>query len=248
VTTADVLGFPIVCGSVEGTRNELCRWVASGHRGFVCLVNVHMLETARASARVRMVLAEADLLLPDGAPLAWAAGRERPAARVTGADLFDAMLRASRALGLRNYLFGTTDETLVRLEQSIEARYGRDLVCGSHAPGLLDPEQPVRNADIDRIAAARPDIVWVGLGAPKQELWMQLARAKLEAPVLVGVGAAFDFFAGTKRRAPGWMRDAGLEWLYRLAQEPRRLGGRYLRTNTTFAAALARNTIRRRFA
>jgi N-acetylglucosaminyldiphosphoundecaprenol N-acetyl-beta-D-mannosaminyltransferase len=115
-------------------------------------------------------------------------------------------------------------------------------VCGLLSP----PFRPLTDADLASLAAevnaARPDVVWVGLGAPKQELFMQRARPLLEAPVLAGIGAVFDFASGTKPRAPRWMQKSGLEWTHRLASEPRRLSGRYLSTNTAFLVALARET------
>ena len=187
------------------------------------------------------------MVLPDGAPVAWAIRllTGEPTQRVAGADVFEELCRRSPAQGYRHYFLGSTDETLARMRAAAESRFPGIEICGScsppFGPALFD-ELP---AIAQRVNEARPDVVWVGLGAPRQEQWMHAARPLLEAPLLLGVGAVFEFAAGTKRRAPGWMQGAGLEWAYRLLLEPRRLGRRYLVTNTAFSLALGRQLLGR---
>jgi len=136
----------------------------------------------------------------------------------------------------RHFLYGATDDTLARLRQQIGRLAPRADIVGSHAPPYRPPTVEEDEAIIGQINACRPDIVWIGLSTPKQERWMAAHRGRLHAPVLIGVGAAFDITAGLRRRAPRVLRWSGLEWAFRLAQEPRRLAGRYLRNNPAFLA------------
>jgi N-acetylglucosaminyldiphosphoundecaprenol N-acetyl-beta-D-mannosaminyltransferase len=177
----------------------------------------------------------------DGAPIAWAQRRSGfTAHRVAGPDLMLAVLDRGRALGLRHALFGSTPGVVASLESNLRRRYpGVDLVASlAPAPGGEDAAESV-----EVIARARPHLVWVALGAPKQELWAARNAAALGPALVLGVGAAFEFHAGRKKRAPRWMQQAGLEWLHRLAHEPRRLGWRYLSTNTLFTLAILRSVV-----
>jgi N-acetylglucosaminyldiphosphoundecaprenol N-acetyl-beta-D-mannosaminyltransferase len=143
---------------------------------------------------------------------------------------------------LRHFLFGSTPAVLGSLERRIRQRFSGVAIAGVLAPPHGDERSA---ACVEAIAATEPHVVWVALGAPKQELWMADHAAALASSLLVGVGAAFDFHAGLKPRAPHWMQERGLEWLHRLATEPRRLGWRYLSTNTLFALAVLRHELRR---
>ena len=214
--------------------------------GYACLCNVHVLESAHRDPALMAVLRGATLVFPDGAPIAWvqrrAAGRH--AERVGGPDLMDRVLQDGVPLGLRHALYGSSEGTLSRLVSSLEARHPGLRIVAAIAPPF-DRGLGVRPEDLDALTAARPDVVWVALGAPRQELWAASHADALAPALLVGVGAAFDFLAGTKPRAPRWMRRTGTEWLHRLATEPRRLGGRYVRTNTRFVARVFAETVRR---
>lgn len=240
--TTDVIGSPVTAGTLAEVMDELERRLSDGRREYVCFANAHLTSTARHNAGTAKALEGAGMVLADGAPVAWALRllTGAPADRVAGADVFDRLCRSSAAHGHRHFLLGSTEETLVRLRTRIEERYPGLVVCGAYSPPFgpaLFEELP---AIAEAVNAARPDVVWVGLGAPRQEQWMRAARGLLDAPLLLGVGAVFDFVAGTKRRAPDWMQRTGLEWAFRLAQEPRRLFRRYLVTNTAFTFALAR--------
>jgi N-acetylglucosaminyldiphosphoundecaprenol N-acetyl-beta-D-mannosaminyltransferase len=225
-THIDVLDLSRV---VERVRE----YIRQRDRAYLCLANVHVVEQAKRDDALAQALDGATLTLPDGKPVAWAAGRllRRRVGRVSGSDVFDALLRQE---GMRHFFYGSTGDTLARLQAAVEARYPGAVVCGSYPPPFRALPDDELRAHAARINDARPDVVWVGLGAPRQEIWMARARELLEAPVLVGVGAVFDFAAGTRRRAPRWMQQVGLEWLHRLAQEPRRLGPRYVKTNLSF--------------
>jgi N-acetylglucosaminyldiphosphoundecaprenol N-acetyl-beta-D-mannosaminyltransferase len=239
VETVRTLGIAIASSPATTFVEHVHRWVRERSGVFVCLVNVHLFETAMREPRVRAVLADAGACLPDGKPIALAASwsARRPVVRLAGADVFTLLCETEPSL--RHYFFGSDDATLFRLVERVRERFPNAVIAGAHSPPF-SPSLAVRDADISAINAAEPDIVWVGLGAPKQELWMAEARARLSAPVLLGVGAVFDFFAGTRQRAPRWMQRAGLEWLHRLFSEPGRLWRRYLVTNSSFVLRVVR--------
>ena len=236
VRTVDVIGTPIVAAGLAEVVDALEASIAERRGQYVCFANAHVTSTACRDERLAEALAGAGMVLPDGAPVAWAA-RTR---RIAGSDVFEELCRRSPGRGYRHFLLGSTDETLALLHAQVESSYPGIEICGAYSP----PFGPVLEGLVPEAAeivnAARADIVWVGLGAPKQELFMRALRPLAEAPLLLGVGAVFDFASGTKRRAPAWMQRAGLEWLHRLCSEPRRLARRYLVTNTAFALALTR--------
>ena len=242
-----VLGVPIAVTSLAEAAASVEQWARERRRSYVCLVNVHVIETAQRSPELMEALRAADLALPDGAPVAWAATRAGSwkTARVAGSDLMAEVCRRTAGT-LRHYLLGGTPQTQDRLSCVLTQAYPGLEICGASAPPfrvLSASEEAAIARDIDESGA---EIVWVGLGAPRQELWMRRMREQLKAPVLVGVGAAFDFLSGTKPRAPEWVQRAGLEWAHRLASEPGRLWRRYLVTNTAFVARLVWAAVRER--
>jgi N-acetylglucosaminyldiphosphoundecaprenol N-acetyl-beta-D-mannosaminyltransferase len=205
-------------------------------RRAVYFANVHLIEAARRDPAVARALAGAELVVPDGAPVAWAMRRlgAPHVRRVTGSDVFDAVC----ARGHSHFFLGSSSETLALLVWRLRSRHPGFRIAGMYAPTF----QPLDAMDLAepaaRIEDAAPDILWVGLGAPKQELWIERARELVTVPVMCAVGAVFDFASGTKRRAPEAVQRAGFEWAFRLAVEPRRLTGRYLVTNARFLAGL----------
>ena len=247
MTTVEVFDLPIATIGLKRAVETVDSWIDRGERGYACLVNVHLVEAARRAPSVRTALQGAALNLPDGAPVAWLAGRlgRSRVARVTGSDLFAALCEAGRH---RHFVLGTTPETLGRLVEAVQRDFPDTEICGVHSPPFRQLSELESIELAARVNAACPDIVWVGLGAPRQELWMRANRDRLRAPALIGVGAVFDYASGTKPRAPQWLQGAGLEWAHRLVTEPRRLWRRYLVTNTRFLAhvpgALARASIR----
>lgn len=199
--------------------------------------NVHSVMTARRDAAVRRALHSADVTTPDGMPLVWVLRRKgcRDQARVYGPDLMEYALPHGVSRGWRHYLFGASDTTLDRLVAGAERLAPGVQIVGRHAP----PYRPLTPAEDDEIVAAirasGANVVWVGLGMPKQELWMHRVRNRLPGVSLMGVGAAFDLLSGTVPQAPDWLQERGLEWAYRLWREPRRLWRRYLVNNPAFA-------------
>ncbi|MEK7476875.1 MAG: WecB/TagA/CpsF family glycosyltransferase [Candidatus Coatesbacteria bacterium] len=218
------------------------RMIRERRRGYLCFTNVHVVMEARRSVAVRGALRDATAVCPDGMPLVWFLRwrGHHGQGRVYGPDFAAAMLSRAARSGLRVFLFGGRPETLARLGGLLPKRFPGIRLAGTFAPPFRARiDAAAERAAVRRINAARPDLVFVGLGAPKQELWMCRNRPRLRAPVLAGVGAAFDFLAGTTPQAPRWMMRLGLEWVFRLATEPRRLAGRYLVNNPRFAALLA---------
>ncbi len=209
----------------------------------VAFCNVHSVMTARKREDVADALRGVDVAAPDGMPVAWglrAAGiRSQP--RVDGPTFLERALRYGVAHDWKHYFYGSTPETLARVVDAAHNSVPGIRIVGSVSPPFREPTgQDIADAAGD-IESSEADVVWVGLGMPKQELWMQRARLHLPGVALLGVGAAFDFIAGSTERAPAWMQVSGLEWLHRLSQEPRRLWRRYLINNPLFMALLARD-------
>jgi len=231
-----VLGTWIRRTDPERTLAVIRGWIASGRRDYVCLVNVHAVMEAHRDPALRAIYNAAGLALPDGMPLVWAAhvaglGDVR---RVYGPDLMLSVCAQAAREGWACYFYGGAPGTGERLAEELARRFPGFRSAGAHDPPFRTLTDEEVRADVARINAARPEVVFVGLGCPKQERWMAAHREALEAPVLAGVGAAFDFVTGRVPQAPRWMMGLGLEWLFRLVQEPRRLWYRYLVYNPLF--------------
>ena len=202
--------------------------------GYVCFSNVHTVVTAINDRRLREITNHSFMSMPDGKPLS-VVGRLKGVhnlGRGGGPDFMPLLLE--KGAGLRHYFYGSTDEVLRALCAKVAAKYPDIEIAGAYSPPFRRLSQEEQAEILEQINATRPDVIWVGLGAPKQEYWMSEFFEQLKPAVLMGVGAAFDFHAGMLSRSPAWMRQAGLEWLYRLMQEPRRLWKRYLVTNSLF--------------
>jgi N-acetylglucosaminyldiphosphoundecaprenol N-acetyl-beta-D-mannosaminyltransferase len=208
--------------------------------GTVVIANVHSVMSARRDPLLTEVFEMADVVTPDGMPLVWALkASDRPeAVRVTGIEVMRRAFDIGRPSGTRHFFYGSSPDVLDRLVDGVNESFPGVEVCGAIAPafGAIADEDIVSAAEA--INHAQADIVWIGLGMPKQELWMARVAPLLPGVSLVGVGAAFDWLAGTKSVAPQWMQDRGLEWAYRLAQEPRRLWRRYIFNNPAFLMLL----------
>ncbi len=215
---------------------QICEWVREKQRTYVCVAPVATLVDAKRNPAYAAAVNAAGMVTPDGMPVVWLAKARgcRDIERTYGPDLLLEVCNHGQDLGLRHFFYGGTEDTLQKLEQRLLGSYPQILIVGSYAPpfraGIWQEEKQV----IDRINSSAADIVWVGLGSPKQDFWMELHRPLLNASVIVGAGAAFDFCSGAKPQAPRWMRDSGLEWFFRLCTEPGRLWKRYLIGNSLF--------------
>lgn len=202
---------------------------------------------AEDDQELRAALCGADVAAMDGMPLVWLARRSGLVAdRVYGPDFMRALLGCRDLAGdrpARHFLYGATDMLLERLTAVVSVNYPHAEIVGTLAPPFRPLEKEEEEEHCRQINAVRPDVVWVGLGAPRQELWMARNRSRLSAALLVGTGAAFDFLAETKPQAPRWLQRSGLEWAFRLACEPIRLGPRYLQVVPRFLLLMARSMV-----
>lgn len=208
----------------------------------IACCNVHSVMTAWRDPELRRALEAAQIATPDGMPLVWAlraVHREAIEDRVYGPDLMLHVLRRGRDPGLRHFLFGSTDDTLNSLRSNIERKVPGAFICGSESPPFRSLSDREVEQAAARILATRPDVVWLGLGMPKQELLMHRLGPLLDGVALAGVGAAFDFIAGHVPQAPVWLQNMGGEWAFRLLQEPRRLYRRYIFNNPAYLVWLA---------
>lgn len=223
-------------------------WIARRERQYVCITGVHGVMESQRDPALRAILCRSGLTAPDGMPLVWLSKLQgfRQVQRVYGPDLMLALCARSLETGYRHFLYGGDEELVEALAARLHQRYAGLQIVGAYAPPFR-PVTPEEDADIVRmINDARPDVVWIGLSTPKQERWMAAHSRRITAPVLVGVGAAFDFNAGCKRQAPPWMQRSGLEWFFRLVQEPKRLWRRYLLNNPRFVVLVLLQTFRLR--
>lgn len=214
----------------------------------VAVCNVHSVMTARRDRELRAAIEGSEMATPDGVPLVWAlrATGHREQQRVYGPELMRLCLIDGQERGWRHYFFGSSPETLDALAAAVAGLAPAAEVVGAESPPFRPQTDEEEAASLERIRASGADMVWVGLGMPKQELWMHRVKSELPGVALLGVGAAFDFLSGGVRQAPPWMQRAGLEWLYRLIQEPRRLWRRYILNNPLFLVLMIAQTVRHR--
>jgi N-acetylglucosaminyldiphosphoundecaprenol N-acetyl-beta-D-mannosaminyltransferase len=211
----------------------------------VVIANVHSVMTSRRDPALAKTLAGADVVTPDGVPLVWAlkASGHSTASRVTGIDVMTGAFDAGRSSDLRHFLYGSTESTLDAMVTNLSSQFPGARIVGVLSPHFRELTDDELDGHAALISDSGADVVWVGLGMPKQEEWMARMRPRLPGTSLVGVGAAFDWLAGTMPMAPQWMRDRGLEWLFRLVLEPRRMWRRYVYNNPAFLMLLIRRWI-----
>jgi len=244
-----VLGIPLAVSDYEEVLDWMEAMIAADGRGYVTAAAVNLVMCAREDEQALAAVLGATLAVPDGQPLVWALRLlgHRRATRVYGPDLMAAFCARAARTGIPVYLYGgRTEEALELLKRRLRERFPGLRIAGGFSPpfrALTAEEEQRVIADIDGSGAA---VVWVGIGQPKQEEWMLRMRPRLRAPLLVGVGAAFDFHAGLVSQAPPWMQRAGLEWAYRLSREPRRLWRRYARYNPRFVVEFLGQYLRHR--
>jgi N-acetylglucosaminyldiphosphoundecaprenol N-acetyl-beta-D-mannosaminyltransferase len=249
IRSRDLLGLPIAMTHYVEAMDVMDGMIARSERGYVCATAVHALMVAQNDPEMREALERSTLTVPDGMPLVWAVNLlgEDLADRVYGPELMLRYCERSRERGHRVFLYGGRDQgSLAQLTLNLRLRFPGIKIVGGYSPPFRALTEDEDDAIARQINAARPDVVWVGIGVPKQEKWMARLRDRLDAPVLAAVGAAFDFHAGRVSMAPEWMQSRGLEWTYRIAQEPRRLLPRYLIHNPRFVAKVALQVARER--
>lgn len=226
---ARIMGVNVSAITMVDALRTVEDWIGRKARHFICITGVHGVIESQSDPALMAIHERAGLVTPDGMPLVWMARRlgYRHTQRVYGPDLMLQLSALSAEKGYRQYYFGGAPGLAERLRDRLVERFPGLAVAGTFSPPFRPVPTDEDEDTVRMINAARPDIVWVGLSTPKQEYWMASHVGRIDAPVMIGVGAAFDFLAGTKRQAPLWMQRNGLEWLFRLLWEPRRLWRRY---------------------
>ncbi len=238
-----ILGLPVHMVQIPAVIEQMLRWITheQTQTRWIVVADMHAIIESYNKPDFRHMLDQADLIVPDGYSLVWI-GRHKGFSlekRVSGTDLMRAYFNSSEGRQTRQFFYGDTDETLSRLTATLHRDFPGIRIAGTYSPPFrsLTPEES-RHV-IALINEAKPDVIWVGLGLPKQERWIFEHRSQLNVPLILGVGAAFKFLAGTVRRAPGWIGDCGFEWLWRLAHEPRRLWRRIFLEGPQFIGHVA---------
>jgi N-acetylglucosaminyldiphosphoundecaprenol N-acetyl-beta-D-mannosaminyltransferase len=249
VRRRDVLGIPMAMTDYAGAMEVMDQMVDERKAGWVCAAAVHSVMVAQDDPLMRTALTDAVITVPDGMPIVWAAnmlGEDLPN-RVYGPELMHRYCDRSVERGHRIWLYGGRDQgALVQLALTLRKKHPGIKIVGGYSPPFRPLTEEEDATIAHQINQAKPDVLWVGIGVPKQEKWMVRMRDRLEVPVMCAVGAAFDFHAGRVSQAPRWMQERGLEWTYRIAQEPRRLLPRYLYTNPRFMLGFVRQYLAER--
>jgi N-acetylglucosaminyldiphosphoundecaprenol N-acetyl-beta-D-mannosaminyltransferase len=244
-------------GTVNGVRfdpvskaelaDRVSSFIHEGGSHIVRFCAAHPTVLARGNSEYRTLLNSGDLNVPDGAPVAWALRLEGiEAQRLPGSDAMEFLCHWGVSLGLRHYLFGGTPSVVAALQTRLETDIPGICIVGVESPPFRPLSETEWAAVAERVTLAEADLLWIGLGVPKQDAAAQILKDLNSAPVILCVGAAFDFLSGSKRRAPRWMRTLGLEWLHRLSADPRRLWRRYLLGNPQFVAGITSDYVRSR--
>lgn len=247
IDRGDVLGVKVSAITMGDAIATLERWIEEDAREYVCVTGVHGVMECRSDPSLRKIHNDAGMVTPDGMPLVYFLRLigKKGTERVYGPDLMREMTAISGPRSYRQFYYGGAVGIAEKLKETLVRSVPGLQVAGTFCPPFRPMTSAEDQAVVDQINATRPDIVWVGLSTPKQERWMAAHLGRIEAPVMIGVGAAFDFLAGTKRQAPKWMQRHALEWLFRLSSEPRRLWRRYATIVPGFAFLAAVELLRR---
>lgn len=232
----NILGVGISAIDLEFALDQIDTWIGNDDRKYISVCNVYTIIECHKSSAMREAVNNADMATPDGMPLVWLSKCEsdRSVGRVYGPDLMLALCQRSAKSGYKHCFYGGAEEVPKLLAEVLKGRYPGLQVAGEFSPPYRSLTLAEEDRTVEMLNEADPDIIWVGLGTPKQDLWMAKYRPRLNAPVVIAVGAAFDFLTNRVPQAPDWMQRNGLEWLYRLVQEPKRLWYRYLVCNPLF--------------
>lgn len=226
----DILGVGISKIDMKSALSQLERLILEKKKGYVCVCPNHTIMESQKNLKLRNIVNSADMATPDGMSVVLASRMlgHREVKQVTGTDLMLAFSKLSSEKGYKHFYYGGTYGVPEKLAENMVNRFPKLKIVGTYSPPFRKLTEEEDKAIVEMINNVKPDVVWVGLGMPKQELWIGEHFGMIDAPVMIGVGAAFDFISGKKKRAPKWMQKVGLEWLYRLLQEPKRLWRRNL--------------------
>lgn len=242
---ARVVGAPVTAAAFTEQISQIVDWAHKRESRMVCVANVHMLMEAVQDPEFAMVLEEADMVTPDGMPLVWMMRKQgfSNQDRVAGLDIMNEMFARAQVENLSIFFLGSTDQVLEQLRGRLSKEYPSLRIAGMYSPPFRTLSGEETCELIELLNKSEANLVFVAFGCPKQERWMHAVRPSVKA-VLCGLGGAFPVYAGVQKRAPKWIRRAGLEWFFRLAQEPRRLWRRYWNTNIPFIWLAIRQMIR----
>jgi N-acetylglucosaminyldiphosphoundecaprenol N-acetyl-beta-D-mannosaminyltransferase len=238
---ANVLGVGVDIVDISRATTACQEMIVSGRRGYVCVTGVHGVMEAQRNPEFRTILNNSFLTVPDGMPLVWVGHLQacHGISRVYGPDLMIELCRSSVRPGHRHFLYGGNEGVAQHLASNLRRRFPGLQIVGTYTPPFRPLSRDEEREFVKIVAACKPDVIWVGLSTPKQERFMARYLNQLDTKVMIGVGAAFDIHTGRIKDAPMWMKMAGLQWLHRLLQEPRRLWKRYLVNNPIFLVRIA---------
>ena len=233
---ANVLGVKVSAINLNIAVDLADKWVATGNHGYICVTGVHGVMEAQSDSEFRRILNHAIINTPDGMPMSWVGHLQGfpEMDRVFGPDFMTAMCRLSVEKGYRNFLYGGKPGVAEHLGETLREKFPGLQVVGTYTPPFRSLNLKEEEELFIQIRETRPHIIWVGLSTPKQEHFMEQYIKRLQVPLLVGVGAAFDYHTGRIRDCPEWVKRSGLQWLHRLMQDPKRLWRRYLHNNPAF--------------
>ncbi len=247
ISKVNILGVEVSAINMEMALRTIEGWIVRREPHYVCVTSVHGVMKSQRDEALRRIHNDAGLVTPDGMPLVWLSRLMgfHHVERVYGPDLMLALCERSVKHGYRHFFYGGAAGVADKLALQLQCRFAGLKVAGIYSPPFRPLTPAEDEAVVACINAAAPDIFWVGISTPKQERWIQAHVGQLSASVLIGVGAAFDFHFGVKKQAPRWMQRSGMEWLFRLMMEPRRLGPRYLTSNPRFVWLMLRQALSR---
>lgn len=246
VENFDVFGVKIAVINLQKTCQVIEDWIAARIKTYVCIAPVATIVSSQKNKKYRQIVNASGMNAPDGMPLVWLGKMKghKGIERTYGPDLILKFCELNHKKGYKHYFYGATLETNQLLMSKLHKRFPDLNIVGYYSPPFRGACEKEDVSVLEQINKVNPDILWVGLGSPKQDYWMYDHRHSLDVPVMVGVGAAFDFLAGVKKQAPVWMQRCGLEWFFRLCSEPKRLWKRYLVGNAKFIYWVLRDLFR----
>lgn len=242
--TCNILGVNINVTNMQETVKVITENLESIKGNYICVSNVHTTIMSYEDEKYKAIQNSGFMALPDGKPLSIVSKKRgfKDAERVTGPDLMEEIFKISEEKGYSHYFYGSTQETLDTLKVKLNNKYPNMKIAGMYSPPFRKLTENEDKDVIENINKENPDFIWIGLGAPKQEIWMMEHKGKVNG-LMLGVGAGFDYHAGKIERAPMWMQKYSLEWLFRLNQEPKRLFKRYINTNSKFICLILKGVI-----
>lgn len=248
ISSINICGVKVSCVNLNLACELISQWVKTKQKKYVCVAPASTIVDCQHDEAYRQVVNAAGMVTPDGMPVVWVAKfkKVQKIDRTYGPDLMMALAKFGMPHQLKHYFYGATDQVCQQLIKNLKTRVGPLRVVGYYSPMKLQLHEFEKPEVIQQINRLKPDVLWIGLGSPKQDFWMKNHQALLDVPVMIGVGAAFDFLSGAKKQAPYWMQRSGLEWIFRLCCEPKRLWRRYLIGNVQFILYVIRDLLQKR--